>query len=41
MGYPAIDHKKFAKNMAALNSLPDLLKEVAAMKRELEELKGK
>ena len=41
MGYPAIDHKKFAKNMAALNSLPDLLKEVAAMKRELEEPKGK
>ena len=41
MGYPAIDHKKFAKNMAALNSLPDLLKEVAAMKREIEELKGK
>ena len=41
MGYPAIDHKKFAKIMAALNSLPDLLKEVAAMKRELEELKGK
>lgn len=39
MGYPAIEHKKFAKNMAALNSLPDLLKEVAALKREVEELK--
>lgn len=39
MGYPAIEHKKFAKNMAALNSLPDLLKEVAALRREVEELK--
>ena len=40
MGYPAIDHKKFAKNTAALNSLPELLKEVAALRRELDELKG-
>ena len=40
MEYPAIDHKKFAKNTAALNSLPDLLKEVAALRRELDELKG-
>jgi len=39
MGYPAIEHKKFAKNMAALNSLPDLLKEVVALRREVEELK--
>lgn len=41
MGYPAIEHKKFAKNMAALNSLPELLKEVAALKKEFEELKNK
>jgi len=41
MGYPAIDHAKFAKNMAALNSLPALLKEVAALKKELDELKNK
>ena len=41
MGYPAIEHRKFAKNMAALNSLPDLLKEVATLKKELEELKNK
>ena len=40
MGYPAIEHRKFAKNMAALNSLPDLLKEVAQLKKELEELKN-
>ena len=41
MGYPAIEHRKFAKNMAALNSLPDLLKEVAELRRELDELKSK
>jgi UDP-3-O-[3-hydroxymyristoyl] glucosamine N-acyltransferase len=41
MGYPAVEHKKFAKNMAALNSLPELLKEVAALKKEIEELKKK
>ena len=40
MGYPAVEHKKFAKNMAALNYLPDLLKEVAALKKEVEELKN-
>ncbi len=40
MGYPAVEHKKFAKNMAALNYLPDLMKEVAALKKELEELKN-
>lgn len=41
MGYPAVEHRKFAKNMAALNSLPDLLKEVAQLKKEVEELKNK
>ena len=40
MGYPAVEHKKFAKNMAALNSLPDLLKEVAQLKKEIAELRG-
>ena len=40
MGYPAVEHKKFARNMAALNSLPDLLKEVAQLKKEIEELKN-
>lgn len=40
MGYPAVEHRKFAKNMAALNSLPELLKEVAELKKELEELKN-
>lgn len=39
MGYPAVEHRRFAKNMAALNSLPDLLKEVAELKKEIEELK--
>lgn len=41
MGYPAVEHKKFAKNMAALNYLPDLLKEVEALKKEIEELKNR
>ncbi len=41
MGYPAIDHRKFAKNTAALNSLPDLMKEVAELRRELDALKKK
>ena len=41
MGYPAVEHRKFAKNLAALNSVPDLLKEVAQLKKELEELKNK
>lgn len=41
MGYPAVEHRRFAKNMAALNSLPELLKEVAALKKEIEELKNK
>ena len=40
MGYPAVEHRKFARNMAALNSLPDLLKEGAELKKELEELKN-
>lgn len=38
MGYPAVEHKKFARNMAALNSLPELLKEVAALKKKVEQL---
>ena len=40
MGYPAIEHKKFAKNMAALNSLPELMKEVMALRKQVEELKN-
>lgn len=41
MGYPAVEHRKFARNSAALNALPDLLKEVAELKKEIEELKQK
>ena len=41
MGYPAIEHRKFARNMAALNSLPDLIKEVSQLRKEIEELKKK
>ncbi len=41
MGYPAVEHRKFAKNSAALNALPDLLKEVAELRKEINELKNK
>lgn len=40
MGYPAVDPRDFAKQAAALNRLPDLLKEVAEMKKQIEELKN-
>lgn len=41
MGYPAVEHRRFARNSAALNALPDLLKEVEALKKEVETLKNK
>lgn len=41
MGYPAVPHRQFAKNSAALNMLPDLIKEVQSLKKEIEQLKGK
>lgn len=39
MGYPAIEHRSWAKAQAALKQLPDLLKEVEALKKELKALK--
>lgn len=39
MGYPAVEHRRFARNAAAMNALPDLLKEVAALRKEIEDLK--
>lgn len=39
MGYPAVDPRDFAKQAAALNRLPDMLKEVAELKKQIEELK--
>ena len=39
MGYPAIDHRTWARQSAALKQLPDLAGEVAALRREIEELK--
>ena len=41
MGYPAVDHKLFAKQSAALKSLPQLLIEFEAMKKEIADLKKK
>lgn len=39
MGYPAVTHKQFAKNSAALNMLPDMIKEIQELKKEIEKLK--
>lgn len=39
MGYPAVSHRQFARNSAALNMLPDLIKEINQLKKELEDLK--
>lgn len=39
MGYPAVPHKQFAKNAAALKMLPELIKEVQELKKEIAELK--
>lgn len=41
MGYPAVDHRTFARQSAALKSLPDLLIEFEQMKKEIEALKNK
>ena len=40
MGYPGVEHRDFAKQAAALKQLPDLLKEIQVLKREIEELKN-
>lgn len=39
MGYPAIEHRQWARQSAALKMLPDLVKEVSELKKEIEELK--
>jgi UDP-3-O-[3-hydroxymyristoyl] glucosamine N-acyltransferase len=39
MGYPAVEHKTFAKQSAALKNLPDMMSEFIEMKKQLEELK--
>ena len=41
MGYPAIDHKVWARQAAAMKQLPEMVKEIAQLKKELEELKNK
>lgn len=40
MGYPGVEPREFAKQSAALKQLPDLLKEIQVLKREMEELKN-
>lgn len=39
MGYPAVDHRLFARQSAALKGLPDLMMQFEAMKKEVEELR--
>ena len=39
MGYPAMEHRNFARSMAAVKNLPELIKEVQELKKQIEELK--
>lgn len=39
MGYPAIEHQNFARSAAAYKNLPELVKQVNELQRELDELK--
>ncbi len=41
MGYPAVEHKTWAKQSVALKFLPDMMKELELLRREVEELKKK
>ena len=41
MGTPAIEHQNFARSAAAYKNLPELVKEVTELKRELKELREK
>lgn len=40
MGYPAVDHRLFTRQMTALKSLPEMIKEFEEMKRQLAALQG-
>lgn len=40
-GYPAIDNRRWLKNMAALNRLPELQKRVRDLEAQVERLKGR
>ncbi|HZK03182.1 MAG TPA: UDP-3-O-(3-hydroxymyristoyl)glucosamine N-acyltransferase [Bacteroidaceae bacterium] len=41
MGYPAIEHGKFARSAIIFKKLPEMFKELDALKKEVEELKLK
>ena len=38
MGYPAMEHRNFARSMAAVKNLPELLKEIGELKAKVERL---
>ena len=40
MGYPAVEHKAFARQAAALKALPELIREFTSLKKEIEKLKN-
>ena len=40
MGYPALEHKNFARSSAVYKNLPEMFKEVNELRRELNELKA-
>lgn len=41
MGYPAIDHKNFARSSVVYKKLPEMYRQINEMQKELEELKAK
>ena len=40
MGYPAIEHQNFARSAAAYKNLPNLVKQVNELQKEIDELKN-
>ena len=41
IGTPAIDPKVFFKSSAVFKKLPDMYRELAALRKEIDEIKGK
>ena len=39
MGYPAIEHRKFARSAVIYKKLPEMYSQLGALQREIESLK--